>query len=124
MSMVMTPDAFRSAASSTLDALNQLFLPLMATAPDAVVICNAAGRIIVVNAQVEQGFGYTPLELHGQPLTMLLPERFRSAPLAQWAHSLVTPEGPINVAFPLAGRRKDGQEFALEMSLQFTAAGE
>ncbi len=113
----MAPDSFRSAESSTLQALNQLFLPLIATAPDAVVICNAAGRIILVNAQVEQWFGYIPLELHGQPLTMLLPERFLSAPLAQWAHSLVTPGGSINVAFPLAGRRRDGQEFALDMSL-------
>jgi PAS domain S-box-containing protein len=113
----MAPDPFLPAESSTLHAFNQLFLPLIATAPDAVVISNAAGHIILVNAQVEQWFGYAPPELHGQPLTMLLPARFLSAPLAQWAHSLVTPGGPSNIAFPLTGRRKDGQEFALEMSL-------
>lgn len=113
----MAPDAFMPVESSVLHALNQLFLPLIASAPDAVVICNAAGHIMLVNAQVEQWFGYTPPEVHGQPLTVLLPERFLSAPLAQWAHSLVTPGGPSNIAFPLAGRRKDGQEFALEMSL-------
>jgi PAS domain S-box-containing protein len=83
------------AQNCTTHALNQLFLPLIANAPDAVVICNATGQIILVNAQAEQWFGYAPLELHGQPLTMLLPERFRSAPLTQWAHSLVTPQGPI-----------------------------
>jgi PAS domain S-box-containing protein len=77
----------------------------------------AVGHIIVVNAQVESWFGYTPPELYGQPLTMLLPERFRLAPLDQWAHSLVTPQGPIGLAHPLAGRRKSGQEFPLEMSL-------
>jgi PAS domain S-box-containing protein len=113
----MAPDPSMPAENCTTHALNQLFLPLIANAPDAVVICNATGQIILVNAQAEQWFGYAPLELHGQPLTMLLPERFRSAPLTQWAHSLVTPRGPINLAHPLAGRRKDGQEFALEMSL-------
>ena len=100
----------------TLHALNQLFLPLITTAPDARRSFNATANILSVNAQVEQWFGHAPPEVHGQPLTILLPERFLSAPLAQWAHSLVTPGGPINIAL-LAGRRKDGQEFALEMSL-------
>jgi PAS domain S-box-containing protein len=113
----MAPDPDRPAENPALHALRQLFLPLIAEAPDAVVICNTVGHIIVVNAKVESWFGYTPPELHGQPLTMLLPERFRSAPLGQWAHSLVTPQGPIGLAHPLAGRRKNGQEFPLDMSL-------
>lgn len=79
----MAPDPDRPAENPALHALRQLFLPLIAEAPDAVVICNTVGHIIVVNAKVESWFGYTPPELHGQPLTMLLPERFRSAPLGQ-----------------------------------------
>jgi PAS domain S-box-containing protein len=113
----MAPDPDKSAENPALHALRQLFLPLIAEAPDTVVICNTVGHIIVVNAKVESWFGYTPPELHGQPLTMLLPERFRSTPLDQWSHSLVTPQGPIGLAHPLAGRRKNGQEFPLEMSL-------
>jgi PAS domain S-box-containing protein len=113
----MAPDLDTPAENPALHALRQLFLPLIAKAPDAVVICNTVGHIILVNAQVEHWFGYAPPELHGQSLTMLLPERFRSAPLGQWAHSLVTPRGPIGLAHPLAGRRKNGQEFPLEMSL-------
>jgi PAS domain S-box-containing protein len=109
-------------APSQLERIPQIgklnfYRSLIAEAPDAVVICNTVGHIIVVNAKVESWFGYTPPELHGQPLTMLLPELFRSPPLGQWAHSLVTLQGPIGLDHPLAGRRKNGQEFPLDMSL-------
>jgi PAS domain S-box-containing protein len=113
----MASDPYVPPEAAVLHALQQLFLPLMTRAPDAVVICNANGQIILVNPQVERWFGYTPQEVQGQPLTMLVPERFRTAPLAQWAHSLVPPHDPAMLRLPLAGRRKDGEEFALEMSL-------
>ena len=113
----MASDPYVPPEAAVLHALQQLFLPLMTRAPDAVVICNANGQIILVNPQVERWFGYTLQEVQGQPLTMLVPERFWTAPLAQWAHSLVPPHDPAMLRLPLAGRRKDGEEFALEMSL-------
>jgi two-component system, LuxR family, sensor kinase FixL len=47
-------------------------------APNAIIIINAAGKIELANAQVETVFGYTRQELVGQPVEMLVPERFRS----------------------------------------------
>ena len=113
----MASDLYVPPERGDLYALHQLFLPLMTRAPDAVVICNAEGQIILVNPQVERWFGYTAPEVQSQPLTMLVPERFRTDPLAQWTQSLMTPRNPSILTLPLAGRRKDGTEFALEMSL-------
>jgi PAS domain S-box-containing protein len=115
--MAMASNPYVPPEADVLYALQQLFLPLVTRAPDAVVVCNANGQIILVNPQVERWFGYTAQELHGQPLTMLVPERFRAAPLAQWAHSLATPRDQTAIVLPLAGRRKQGEEFQLDMSL-------
>ncbi len=115
--MAMASNPYVPPEADVLYALQQLFLPLITRAPDAVVVCNADGQIILVNPQVERWFGYTPQELYGQPLTMLVPERFRSAPLAQWTHSLAAPRDQTAIVLPLAGRRKQGEEFPLDMSL-------
>ena len=92
-----------------LRALNRLFLPLMARAPDAVVIMSATGHILVVNPQTEHWFGYTPQELHGQPLELLIP--YRSP--AGSSFSVI----PMVTGLAVSGRRKDGQAFPVEMSL-------
>ncbi len=55
------------------------FRRLFDTAPDAMVLANTHGRIILVNSQTEQLFGYNRDELIGMQLEMLMPERFRDA---------------------------------------------
>ena len=52
--------------------------PLFDAAPDAMLLVDAEGKIIVVNAQTERVFGWSRAELVGQPIEMLLPRRFRN----------------------------------------------
>lgn len=67
----------RTEAQRELAESETRFRDLVESAPDAIVIIDAAGRIEIVNSQTERFFGYTRQELVGQPLELLVPERFR-----------------------------------------------
>ncbi len=84
----------------------QKFRDLLEAAPDAIVITNKEGNIVIVNAQAEQLFGYSRAELLACPVTMLLPDR---TPAANESNSL-TGHGERS------GIRKDGTEFPIEIS--------
>jgi PAS domain S-box-containing protein len=91
---------------------------LLEAAPNAMVIADQEGRIAVVNAQTEKLFGYTRDELLGQPIETLVPERFRRAHLGHRADYLSHPRArPMGAGLDLYGRRKDGSEFPVEISL-------
>jgi PAS domain S-box-containing protein len=94
------------------------FRVLLESAPDAIVIVNEQGHIVLVNAQTELWFGYTRDELLGQPVELLVPERFRthhqSYRQAYTANPVVRPSG---VDLNLCGRRKDGSEIPVEINL-------
>jgi PAS domain S-box-containing protein len=88
-------------------------------APDAMLVADGLGRIVLINARVEALFGYSRGELIGSPIEMLLPERLRSMHTAHIARYSAEPRARlIGVGGPdLLGRRKDGAEFAAEISL-------
>jgi PAS domain S-box-containing protein len=87
-------------------------------APNAIVIINQEGRIEVVNAQAEKLFGYTRAELLGQPVEILVPERFRGDHLSHRAGYISDPRArPMGAGLDLYARRKDGSEFPVEISL-------
>lgn len=94
------------------------FRNLLESAPDAMVIVDAAGRMQVVNAQTEHLFGYSRGELIGKPVEMLIPERFRPQ---HTGHRRSYGQSPkpraMGVGLQLSGRRKDATEFPVEVSL-------
>ncbi len=99
---------------------------LLECAPDAMVVCDSDGVIVLVNAQVKALFGYEPEELVGQGVELLLPERSRQAHRIHRAGFHKQPDGrAMRVGRELGARRRDGSEFPAEISLSMmqTAAG-
>jgi PAS domain S-box-containing protein len=91
---------------------------LIATAPDALVQIDDAGRIVLVNAAAERLFGYECSELLGQPLEILVPERLREAHERRRSGYMTHPElRPMGEGLLLHARRRDGTAFPTEISL-------
>jgi PAS domain S-box-containing protein len=106
------------AAEAFLAATPELFESLLESAPDAVVIVDASGRIVLVNTQAERMFGYTRQELLGREIEILVPEAFRQKHVADRAAYMARPRTrPMGVGIDLSGRRKDGSEMPVEISL-------
>lgn len=99
------------------DAELRLRLVLEA-APTAMVKIDAAGRISLVNAQAEACFGYSRAEMLGQPIEMLVPQRFRHGHMDFRQAFLQKPQArAMGAGRELFGLRKDGSEFPLEIGL-------
>jgi len=96
----------------------EMFRLAVESAPNAVVMIDAAGQIVLVNAQTELLFAYTRQELLGQPVEVLVPERYRAPHPGYRARFLADPTvRAMGMGRDLYGRRKDGSEFPVEIGL-------
>jgi adenylate cyclase len=98
--------------------MNHTLAAIIRSANDAIVTANAEGAVVTWNPAAERIFGYRESEILGRPLTLLMPERFRRAHDAGLGRVVATGETRvIGKTVELAGLRKDGSEFPIELSL-------
>lgn len=91
---------------------------LLESAPDGMVIVNANGTMVVVNSQTEILFGYSRQELIGQPVEILIPTRLDRLHAKHRASFVAEPHvRPMGAGMELLGKRKNGKEFPVEISL-------
>ena len=94
------------------------FQRLVLAAPDAMLIVDEEGVITLVNEQTERLFGYPGAELIGRPVEMLIPGRFRQEHAVHRRGYHALPEiRRMGVGRELAGLRRDGSQFPVEISL-------
>ncbi|MGP0017284.1 MAG: PAS domain S-box protein, partial [Candidatus Sulfotelmatobacter sp.] len=91
---------------------------LLEAAPDAMVVVNQGGEIVLVNVQTERQFGYRRDELLGQKVKNIIPEGFAERLIADATRSVAEALAQqIGMGIELSGRRKDGSEFPIEIML-------
>lgn len=100
------------------EAISNLHQSLLELAPDGMVIVDAQGQIVLVNAQTETLFGYARTELIHQSIEMLMPERFRTQHLKhRHAYQANASARPMGLGMELYGLHKSGKEFPIAISL-------
>jgi diguanylate cyclase (GGDEF)-like protein/PAS domain S-box-containing protein len=108
----------RERAQEALRRSEERFRSLAHSAADAIISTDAAGTIVSWNRGAERLFGHPEADVVGQSLTMLMPERYRTAHSKGIAHFLATGEGRvIGRTLRLDGLRRDGTEFRIDLSI-------
>jgi PAS domain S-box-containing protein len=94
------------------------FKGLLESAPDGIVVVDSVGRILIVNTQAERMFDYRREELVGKPVEILVPERYQGGHVAHRDGYFRSPKTrPMGAGRALMGRKRDGTEFPVEISL-------
>jgi len=108
----------RRESEEALRASEAMFRGFVESAPDAMVIADSEGRIVLVNAEMERLFGYHRDELFGKAIEFLLPLRYRAIHPSHVQHFVSNPRArPAGEGRQLYGLRKDSSEFPIELNL-------
>lgn len=100
-----------------------LFRALFETAPDAMVVIDRSGTIVLANPQAERLFGYADGALAGRRIETLMPTAVRQAHVAHRTHYMDSPRvRPMGAGYELTGLRADGEAFPVEIGLSPVAA--
>jgi len=103
----------------------KIFQLVVESAPNAIVMVNPEGRIVLVNSQTEKYFGYRRDELLGEPVEILIPERMRDRhPEYVRGFKAESRARPMGLGRNLFGLRKDGSEFPVEVGLSPVETGQ
>ena len=103
---------------STSHTGEKMVLALLESASQAIISIDRNGRIVLANPRAEQMFNYTREELVGARIEMLLPESKRASHSRQRDDYFAHPRArPMGIGMDLSGRRRDGTEFPVEVSL-------
>ncbi len=108
----------RRAAESHLAQMEGRYRGLLEAAPDAMVVVNQAGEIVLLNVQAEKQLGYSRDELIGQKVTNIIPHGFAERLIADGTRTAAEALAQqIGTGIELMARRKDGREFPIEIML-------
>src|ERR1700683_3551827 len=106
--------AISKEADKHLAQMEGKYRGLLEAAPDAMVVVNQAGKIVLLNVQAEKQFGYHRDELLGQPVTNIIPEGFAERLLSDGLRSAEDALAQqIGTGIELLGRRKEGRQLPL-----------
>ena len=94
-----------------------MFRVAVESSPGAMVMADAEGKVVMVNAETERMFGYARGELIGKPIEMLIPKKFRDAHTQHRKNFAANPSHRMAAGRDLIGARKDGSEIAVEIGL-------
>ncbi len=115
----------QTGVESAIHEAGNLFERLFESLPDGVLLTDSKGAILRVNTQAERLFGYDRAELVGQPVEILIPERFRAAHAGEReAYHQAPRVRPMGAGLELYARRKDGTEFPVDIMLSPVEAPE
>src|SRR6202040_480752 len=110
--------SMRKDAETHLAQMEGRYRGLLEAAPDAMVVVNPSGEIVLLNVQAEKQFGYSRDELLGQKVKNIIPEGFAERLIADGTRSPADALAQqIGAGIELSGRRKDGSEFPIEIML-------
>ena len=105
-------------SEKNLAQMESRYRGLLEAAPDAMVVVNPAGDIVLLNLQAEKQFGYRRDELLGQPVRNIIPEGFAERLIADGTRSAAEAlTQQIGTGIELSGRRKNGSDFPIEIML-------
>jgi PAS domain S-box-containing protein len=108
----------RKLAETHLAQMEGRYRGLLEAAPDAMVVVNVAGEIVLLNVRAEKEFGYSRDELVGQKVKNIIPQGFAERIIADGTRSAAEALAQqIGTGIELLGRRKDGSEFPIEIML-------